>query len=68
MAEYKISFKADIVVVTNKGDDYQTFDNELLAVKYLLGKLSAEQRIEAFEDYCKFCGTTDTPCYCMNDD
>lgn len=31
-------------------------------------RLSDEQRQEIIRDYCTFCGTSNSPCYCMRDD
>ena len=37
-------------------------------VKILLDNMTDEQRLEIFDNYCKFCGSKNTHCYCQKDE
>lgn len=37
-------------------------------LKYQLDKLTDDQRKDLFDNYCKFCGNPNLPCYCERDD
>lgn len=49
-----------------KTKDYQKA-GELDKVKDLLKRLTDEERMKLFEDYCTYCGAKDPRCQCWND-
>ena len=38
------------------------------ALKEIFSHITEEERLEVMQDYCKYCGTDDSDCQCMNDD
>lgn len=49
---------------------HQNLENCYLRLNILLNlqKVSEEERIEVFNNFCTHCGTEQLPCYCMRDD
>ena len=66
--EYERSFKVTVERYTSKQADAQEYDNAFDAVKALLPRLTDEQRMEAFGDYCRHCGCDNPHCQCANDE
>ena len=44
------------------------YDGYREAVRYLLAKLTDEQRLELFHEYCLACGNDNPKCRCWNDE
>ena len=53
---------------TPESQTIMNFKNMFDAVEYLLGEFTADERIDLFSDYCKYCGTDKLPCYCNRDE
>jgi Pyruvate/2-oxoacid:ferredoxin oxidoreductase delta subunit len=45
-----------------------TKEDVLAFIKRILDAITPEQRMEIFSNYCKGCGVTEKPCYCMRDE
>lgn len=45
--------------------------DKIIRIKVLLNELSNKDRMEVFDDYCKYCGNNEgggLRCYCWQDD
>ena len=62
--------KASIIVKidTENTQKNLVFTTVFDAIEYLLIHCTAEERLDLFSDYCKYCGTDKLPCYCNRDE
>jgi predicted Zn-ribbon and HTH transcriptional regulator len=68
MSTYTRYWKISIEHDTNKSTSNEEYDNVFDAAKSLLEKLSDDERLMLFSDYCKHCGSEDPHCQCWNDE
>lgn len=57
-----------VEIDSNKSDEVLEFDNFYDAIEDFLTRISDEERLSLFGDYCKYCGIDDNTCQCFNDD
>lgn len=55
-------------IESNEPNSVLNFDSFFDAAKDFLERLSDQERIELFGDYCKHCGSEDSGCQCWNDE
>jgi len=46
----------------------EEYDNVQSAAKALVEKLTEEERLDLFAEYCSHCGCDDPTCQCWNDE
>ena len=61
-------WKITIIQDTNKANYIEEYGNLRSAARALVDKLTDDQRIELFHQYCVYCGCTDPHCQCWNDE
>jgi hypothetical protein len=60
--------KIEIFRHEGQAEEKVFYDGYPEMVKYYLTKLTAEQRMELFHDYCLSCGSDNPKCQCWNDE
>lgn len=66
--EYVRGVSIFVEIDTNKSDKTLEFDNFFDAARDFLERLSDQERVELFGEYCKYCGSEDSGCQCWNDE
>jgi len=57
-----------VKIDTANAQQNKAFDSVFDAVEHMLTQCTPDERLELFEDYCKYCGTDKLPCHCNNDE
>lgn len=60
--------KIEIFKKEGPAEEHVFYDGYFEAAKLILTKLTDDQRLELFSDYCRSCGSDNPKCNCSNDE